>query len=143
MLQDDRRRIAPSACAASTYWFSFTESAVARTTRAARGMIGMATAITTFCTAGPRIEAMARARISCGKREQNVHHPLEEQIHRPARVGADDTQQTADRAARERRREADEQGDARAIHDAAQHVASELVGPEPVLARSAARTAGA
>src|SRR5215470_2997615 len=46
-----RRHEAPSELAASTYWFSFTDSAVARTTRAARGMMGMAIATTTFCTA--------------------------------------------------------------------------------------------
>ena len=67
------------------------------------------------------------------EREENVHDALQEQIHPSTRVRADDTQQAADRAARERRREADEQGDARSIHHAAQHVAAELVGPEPVL----------
>ena len=38
---------------------------------------------------GPRIEAMARARMSCGKGEQDVHQALDEQVDLAAEVGAD------------------------------------------------------
>src|ERR1700704_6954161 len=61
-----RRHEAPTEVAASTYGFSLTDRAADRPIRAARGMIGMVMAITTFWTAGPRIDAMASARISNG-----------------------------------------------------------------------------
>src|SRR2546426_1083876 len=72
-----RRREAPRACTASTYTCSFTDRAADLTTRATRGMTGIEMAITTFCTAGPRIDAMARARISCGK--GHAQHPENDQ----------------------------------------------------------------
>jgi hypothetical protein len=67
------------------------------------------------------------------EREQDVHEPLEEEIDLAAEVRADHAEQATDRAARERRGEADEQRDARAVHDAAQQIAPELVRAEPVL----------
>ena len=65
--------------------------------------------------------------------EQDVHHPLEEKVDLAAAVRADDAQEGAERAPRERGDEAHEERDARPVHDPAQHVAAELVGPEPVL----------
>lgn len=64
------------------------------------------------------------------RRQQHVDEALDRQVDAPAIEGAGDTDQRAEDTAEEGRGEADDERGARAIDDAAQYVAAEIVGPK-------------
>ncbi len=134
-----RRRGRPIASAARTKSRSTTSTAAPRVTRAARGIVVSPTAMTSSQSSGPTVAARTSAKTICGSERRTSMLRMSRSSSLAARVRrseADgDSEHDADRG-REARE--NEHGDA-PREEAAEHVAPEVVRPEPRLTRRLAR----
>src|SRR6184192_3629044 len=88
-------------------------------------------AMIAFTRLGPRAPAIAIARIS-GEREKHLGEAHERFVDETAGVPGDEADGRADHACERDNDDADDERDTRAIQDAAEEIAAELVRPEPM-----------
>ena len=115
------------------YCISRIDSTLARITRAARGMIGIEMAMITLWSDGPERGRHHERQHEQRQPLQDVQDPLGDQIGLAADVAGQQPDDAAEHRAQERRGDAHDQRDARAVDDPRVDVAAEMVGAEPVL----------
>ena len=114
----------PTAFAASMYCCSLTLSTDDRTTRAARGMIGIEIAMITLSQGWPQDRHGGQREDQARERHENVGDTLDDIVRRAAKEGPHQSEDTADDTAHDRRGEPHQQRDLSAVEDHAQHVAA-------------------
>ena len=128
-----RRCRRPTARAASMYCISRIDSTLARMTRAARGMIGIEIAMTTLSIDGPSAADITSASTSSGSPCRMSSTRWVDEVGLAAGVAGQEPDDPAEDRAEQRRGDAHDERDARAVDDARVDVAAEVVGAEPVL----------
>ena len=101
-------------------------------TRVDSGTRVTAMAMMTVCDSGSEAGHQQDRQDQRREREQHVHEPLADQVEAPAEVARAQAPDEADGVAEEHRGQGDQQRDARAVNDPAQHVPPQVVGAEPV-----------
>ena len=125
----------PSRRADWTYSESPIESTRPRTTRAYAGQATMTIASTAFRSPRPSTAVTTIARMIAGNAKTRSVTPHHDAVRHAAEVAGDRAEQAADRGGEGHEQDRERDRDARAIDDAAEHVAAELVGAEGVIER--------
>ena len=138
-----RVSLMPMARAASTNGISRSDSVLERMTRATLGTSGMAMAMMVLVSEGPSEAAITSAITSSGSDCMMSIRRCTSRSNQPPKKPDIRPMVDADQAAEHGGADADGQRDARAVDDAAEHVAAHEVGAQHVLAagRAPARRA--
>ena len=123
----------PSARPAMTNSRSLIAIVGARAMRANGGIDVSAMAMMMLCIDGPSIATRIKPEDQRRKREQHVHRLHGDGVDAAAVPAGEHADRRADQHREQRRGDADDERDARAVEDARQRVATEAVGAEPVL----------
>ncbi len=125
----------PRARAAATCSVCFTPSTALWVMRAKPGMVLMPTAMTTLTMPGPSALTTAMARRKPGKARMTSTRRIRPSSRYAAAIGGDQPDEHAPDGGDERGAERHAERDPRAVEDAGEDVAPELVAPEPVAPR--------